>query len=87
MPESDHCTLLNVFLQWERNGRSNEWCDRHFIHGRALRRASEVHKQLKDILEAQRLPYTSCDGRWDSAEGHLQRVLLTAEGLKASESM
>ena len=66
VPESDHCTLLNVYLQWERNGRSDEWCDRHFIHGRALRRAREVHAQLRDILEAQRLPYATCDGRWDS---------------------
>ena len=33
-PESDHLTLLNVYLQWKRNGFRTDWCTKHFIHAK-----------------------------------------------------
>lgn len=32
VPESDHLTLLNVYLQWKQNKYSPQWCSDHFIH-------------------------------------------------------
>ena len=66
-PESDHLTLLNVYMQWRRNGCDldpgdcdldlaycdlypgdcdlryrSDWCTRHFIHAKAMRKVKEV---------------------------------------------
>ena len=27
-----------------------DWCDRHFLHGKGLRKAKEVRQQLLDIM-------------------------------------
>ena len=40
--ESDHLTLLHVFQQWKMNGFSSEWCARHFLHAKALKKVREV---------------------------------------------
>ena len=37
-PESDHLTLLNVYLQWRRNGYRSDWCTKHFIHAKAMKK-------------------------------------------------
>ncbi|CAM9349546.1 unnamed protein product, partial [Heterosigma akashiwo] len=65
VPESDHLTLLNVYHQWKQNHYSPQWCTEHFIHGKALKKCREVHAQLLDILQQQRIPHTSCGGSWD----------------------
>ena len=38
VPESDHLTMLNVYLQWKMHKYSNSWCTEHFIHGKAMRK-------------------------------------------------
>lgn len=38
VPESDHLTYLNVYLQWKNNGYSALWCNEHFIHAKAMRK-------------------------------------------------
>ena len=40
--ESDHLTLLHVYQQWKINGFSSEWCARHFLHAKALKKVREV---------------------------------------------
>lgn len=62
--ESDHLTLLNVYIQWKKSGYSNNWCSDHFIHVKAMRKVREVRQQLKDIMDAQKLDVKSC-GDWD----------------------
>ena len=43
VPESDHLTLLHVYNQWRVLGHSSDsWAIKHFLHPKALRRASEV---------------------------------------------
>ena len=37
-PESDHLTLLNVYLQWRKNGYRSDWCTKHFIHAKAMKK-------------------------------------------------
>ena len=46
----DHLTLLNVFQLWCRNNYSKTWCRDNFIQER-MRRAMEVRKQLKLIMQ------------------------------------
>jgi hypothetical protein len=41
-PESDHLTLHNVYLQWRRNNYRSDWCTRHFIHGKAMKKVRGV---------------------------------------------
>ena len=48
--ESDHLTLLNVYSQWKSHDYSSEWCNKHYVHIKSLRKVREVRSQLKDIL-------------------------------------
>ena len=51
IPESDHLTLLHVYRQWKNNGYRSDWCDRHFLHGKGLRKAKEVrHGRIRLCL-------------------------------------
>ena len=62
--ESDHLTLLHVYIQWKKSGYSNNWCSDHFIHAKAMRKVREVRQQLKDIMDAQKLDVKSTRD-WD----------------------
>jgi pre-mRNA-splicing factor ATP-dependent RNA helicase DHX38/PRP16 len=66
VPESDHLTLLNVFIQWKQHKYSSAWCTDHFVHAKAMKKAREIHAQLLDILKAQKIPLTSSGGSWDN---------------------
>ncbi|XP_060728432.1 pre-mRNA-splicing factor ATP-dependent RNA helicase PRP16 isoform X2 [Tachysurus vachellii] len=65
VPESDHLTYLNVFLQWKNNNYSSIWCNEHFIHTKAMRKVREVRAQLKDIMVQQKINLVSCGSDWD----------------------
>lgn len=65
VPESDHLTYLNVYLQWKTQNYSSSWCNDHFIHPKAMKKAREVHAQLTDIMGTQKIKITSLDGEWD----------------------
>ncbi|XP_066503638.1 pre-mRNA-splicing factor ATP-dependent RNA helicase PRP16 isoform X1 [Hoplias malabaricus] len=65
IPESDHLTYLNVYLQWKNNNYSSIWCNEHFIHTKAMRKVREVRAQLKDIMVQQKMNLTSCGSDWD----------------------
>jgi len=65
VPESDHLTLLHVYNQWKSNGYRNDWCARHYLHGKVLKKAREVRSQMMDIMEQQKLAMASCGTEWD----------------------
>jgi len=65
VPESDHLTLLNVFNQWKSRGYRDEWCVRHFLHPKLLRKAREVRVQLEDIMKFQKMELTSAGTDFD----------------------
>ncbi|XP_063169353.1 pre-mRNA-splicing factor ATP-dependent RNA helicase PRP16 isoform X1 [Candoia aspera] len=65
VPESDHLTYLNVYLQWKNNSYSALWCNEHFIHAKAMRKVREVRAQLKDIMVQQHMSLASCGTDWD----------------------
>ncbi|KAF9316952.1 DEAH-box RNA helicase prp16 [Podila horticola] len=65
VPESDHLTLLNVYTQWRSNGYRDDWCLKHFVQPKAMRKAREVRSQLMDMMKSEKMPYISCDTDWD----------------------
>jgi len=67
VPESDHLTQLNVYMQWKNSGYSNQWCTDHFLHSKSLKKAREIHGQLLDIMKGQKIPLVSCgQTNWDT---------------------
>ena len=65
VPESDHLTLLNVYLRAKQNKFEAQWCAKHFLHAKGLQKAREVRAQLVDLFKQQRLSVKSSDGNWD----------------------
>ena len=65
VPESDHLTLLNVYLQWKTNKYSTGWCNEHFIHAKAMRKVKEVRQQLREIMDSHKLRVSSSGTEWD----------------------
>jgi pre-mRNA-splicing factor ATP-dependent RNA helicase DHX38/PRP16 len=65
VPESDHLTLLNVYLRAKQYKFDSQWCTKHFIHSKGIRKAREVHAQLLDLMKQQKLMPQSCGGSWD----------------------
>jgi pre-mRNA-splicing factor ATP-dependent RNA helicase DHX38/PRP16 len=65
VPESDHLTLLNVYLRAKQYKYDAAWCTRHFIHAKGIRKAREVHAQLLDLMKQQKLEPVSAGGSWD----------------------
>jgi pre-mRNA-splicing factor ATP-dependent RNA helicase DHX38/PRP16 len=65
VPESDHLTLLNVYERAKQYRFDADWCSQHFIHSKGIRKAREVHAQLIDLMQQQKLNPISCGGSWD----------------------
>lgn len=65
VPESDHCTMLNVYQQWALNGYSAKWCTEHFVHQKSLKKVREVRGQMEEIMQQQRLQINTCGTDWD----------------------
>ena len=65
VPESDHLTLLNVYLRAKQYRFDAAWCTKHFIHSKGIRKAREVHAQLLDLMKQQRMSPKSAGGSWD----------------------
>ena len=63
--ESDHLTLLNVYIQWRKNGYSSQWCQAHFIHGKAMKKVREVRTQILDICKQLRMRVETCGTEMD----------------------
>lgn len=43
----------------------DDWCTKHFVHPKAMRKAREVRSQLMDIMKTIKMPYVSCGTDWD----------------------
>ncbi|KEG02478.1 pre-mRNA-splicing factor ATP-dependent RNA helicase PRP16, putative [Plasmodium vinckei vinckei] len=65
VPESDHLTLLNIYLQWRVHDYSYTWCNKNFIQYKSLNKAKEVYSQLSDIIKSLRIKNVSCNNKWD----------------------
>ncbi|KAL3916769.1 MAG: hypothetical protein SGILL_005030 [Bacillariaceae sp.] len=66
VPESDHLTLLNVYQRAKQYKFDSDWCARHSIHAKGIRKAREVHAQLLDLMKQQKLEPRSSGGSWDA---------------------
>ncbi|THH06079.1 hypothetical protein EW146_g9723 [Bondarzewia mesenterica] len=49
----DHLTMLNVMLAYDEleKGERRDWCRRNFVNERALREATDIRAQLRDVCE------------------------------------
>lgn len=65
VPESDHLTLLNVYLRAKQYRFDSAWCTKHFLHPKGLRKAREIHAQLLDLMKQQKMTPKSAGGSWD----------------------
>lgn len=65
MPESDHLTYLNVYVQWQKHKYSSKWCTDNFVHAKAMRKVREVRAQLLDIMESLKMEIVSSGTDWD----------------------
>ena len=65
VPESDHLTLLNVYQRWQQYGFRSDWCARHFVHAKALKKVREVREQLLEICKQHKFAVQSCGNDWD----------------------
>lgn len=65
VPESDHLTLLHVYQQWKARGYRQDWCEKHFLHHKALIKVREIRSQLLDILKQHKIFNVSCGTNWD----------------------
>ncbi|EUD68731.1 adenosinetriphosphatase [Plasmodium inui San Antonio 1] len=64
VPESDHLTLLNIYLQWRSHNYSPSWCSKNFIQYKSLNKAKEVYSQLSDIIKTLKMKNVSCNNKW-----------------------
>ena len=74
-PESDHLTLLNVYIQWRKNNYRMDWCTKHFIHGKAMKKVKEVRTQILDICKQLRMKIETWHGLGSGEKGRVLRVL------------
>ncbi|CRG94001.1 pre-mRNA-splicing factor ATP-dependent RNA helicase PRP16, putative [Plasmodium gallinaceum] len=65
VPESDHLTLLNIYLQWRHHNYSYNWCVKNFIQHKSLNKAKEVYSQLNDIIKTLNMKNISCNNKWE----------------------
>ncbi|XGW13565.1 hypothetical protein V3C99_000129 [Haemonchus contortus] len=65
VPESDHLTFLNVYLQWRQHKYSAKWCADNYIHAKAIKKVREVRAQLKEIMQEQKIKIVSTGSDWD----------------------
>jgi pre-mRNA-splicing factor ATP-dependent RNA helicase DHX38/PRP16 len=76
VPESDHLTLLHVYNQWKahryvisidlaNSSYRDDWCQKNFLHPKAMRRAREIRQQIMDIMKFKQMKYISCGTDWD----------------------
>lgn len=60
--EGDLLTLLNVYNGFVKNNMSKDWCRQNFLNYKGLRRAEEIRKQMRRLLERFNIPILSCAG-------------------------
>lgn len=63
--ESDHLTLLNIYNFWKKESNKSAWCQKNFIHAKAMKKVREVREQLRDIMSSLKLPLISSGTEWD----------------------
>ncbi|RXM34294.1 Pre-mRNA-splicing factor ATP-dependent RNA helicase PRP16 [Acipenser ruthenus] len=62
VPESDHLTYLNVYLQWKNNNYSTIWCNEHFIHAKAMRKGIGEYVNVRTGMPCHLHPTSSLFG-------------------------
>ena len=72
---SDHLTLLNIFTQFDRSGKSKSWARDNYLDHRTLQRAVDIRAQFTDKMRAARLPLHQPALSIDEVGERLRQVL------------
>lgn len=48
----DLVTMLNVYVEWERQDYDRKWCREYFVNGTMLSQAYSIREQLLDIMKS-----------------------------------
>lgn len=66
--EGDLLTLLNVYTSYQSivlsNQSSKAWCHAHFVNHKAMKRVTEIRKQMLSLLAKFDVPVLSCSGKF-----------------------
>lgn len=77
-PGSDHITYLNVFDSYMRNEDDGfKWCQRNMINPRALKSASNVRRQLADIMRKNNLQLLSINSDHPKYSESIRKAMLS----------
>lgn len=61
--EGDLLTMLNAYNAYQASSKTKDWCYRHGLNSRALKRAGEIRTQMSKLLEKKfNIPISSCHG-------------------------
>jgi pre-mRNA-splicing factor ATP-dependent RNA helicase DHX38/PRP16 len=63
--DSDHLTLLNIYIQWKNNRNSLSWCNGNYIDYKSLKKSTEIRQQLLEIMQKTNMQIKSSKLRWD----------------------
>eukprot|EP00658_Telonema_sp_P-2_P050826 TRINITY_DN38855_c0_g1_i2.p1 TRINITY_DN38855_c0_g1~~TRINITY_DN38855_c0_g1_i2.p1 ORF type:complete len:351 (-),score=70.71 TRINITY_DN38855_c0_g1_i2:100-1152(-) len=69
--ESDHLTLLNIYMQFIRAGKSRSWSEDNFLDFKTLMRAVDIRVQFVERMRVAKLPLRSSPS--SSANNHYRR--------------
>ena len=59
--EGDLLTLLNVYTAYNKN-KTHSWCQKYFINMKAIKRATQIRKQMLGLMKKLNLSIESCNG-------------------------
>ncbi|KAK2953712.1 putative Pre-mRNA-splicing factor ATP-dependent RNA helicase PRP16 [Blattamonas nauphoetae] len=58
--KSDHLTLLTVYEEWMKHRCSRDWCNKNYIHFKAMERVKDIRSQLVEICQQAKVRLKSC---------------------------
>lgn len=61
--EGDLLTLLNAYRAYEKFGKKKDWCHKHFLNYRGLKRVDEIRSQMKKLVMKFGVPIVSASGK------------------------
>jgi len=59
--DGDHITYLQIWNAWSKAKNKKEWCMRHFINARNMKKVSDIREQLRGYCDQGKLEMHSCD--------------------------
>ncbi|KAG2499784.1 hypothetical protein HYH03_002081 [Edaphochlamys debaryana] len=85
--QSDSLSALAALVAFEASGESEEFASAHFLHGRNLREAADLHRQLLRVLAMQQAASTAAEADGDGGGGGALAAELAEAARALAEGM